>query len=177
MIWSHHIYLKQVSVPEDPVCTETMFSFSLQISVIGRQRRTLQSTVPEDALRKAQSLFVKEVGAKGHSTPAAALSPCGQVLCCSSWSVRLQITWVLLCGSTGLWQAGCTRQFSHVPLAQCFLPMDFVRSRRGVWLRTACLSSKVLACRARGGLHSHPGAAGVPRVCSVKDHALQVWWN
>ncbi|PKU29753.1 dedicator of cytokinesis protein 11 [Limosa lapponica baueri] len=37
-----------------------MFSCSLQISVISRQRRTVQSTVPEDALKKAQSLFVKE---------------------------------------------------------------------------------------------------------------------
>uniref|UniRef100_A0A2K6KAZ4 Dedicator of cytokinesis 11 n=1 Tax=Rhinopithecus bieti TaxID=61621 RepID=A0A2K6KAZ4_RHIBE len=31
------------------------------ISVIGRQRRTVQSTVPEDAEKRAQSLFVKEV--------------------------------------------------------------------------------------------------------------------
>lgn len=69
MIWARHIYLKQVSVPEDPVYTETIFSFSLQISVISRQRRTVQSTVPEDALKKAQSLFVKEVGVKVHAMP------------------------------------------------------------------------------------------------------------
>lgn len=74
-----------------------MFSFSLQISVISRQRRTVQSTVPEDALKKAQSLFVKEVRAKGHATPAFTTS-LGKTLCCSSHSVGLQITCFSLCG-------------------------------------------------------------------------------
>lgn len=53
-----------MSSPEDGACAGKVFSFFLQISVISRQRRTVQSTVPEDALKKAQSLFVKEVGAK-----------------------------------------------------------------------------------------------------------------
>lgn len=53
-----------------------MFSFFLQISVIGRQRRTVQSTVPEDALKKAQSLFVKEVGAESMwHLPSALYNP------------------------------------------------------------------------------------------------------
>ncbi|MBZ3875577.1 Dedicator of cytokinesis protein 11 [Sciurus carolinensis] len=38
----------------------TRMFFVFQISVIGRQRRTVQSTVPEDAEKRAQSLFVKE---------------------------------------------------------------------------------------------------------------------
>uniref|UniRef100_A0A8C3IR41 Dedicator of cytokinesis 11 n=1 Tax=Chrysemys picta bellii TaxID=8478 RepID=A0A8C3IR41_CHRPI len=38
-----------------------------RISVIGRQQRTVQSTVPEDAQRKAQSLFVKECIKTYHS--------------------------------------------------------------------------------------------------------------
>ena len=32
----------------------------ISVSVMGRQHRTVQSTVPEDAEKRAQSLFVKE---------------------------------------------------------------------------------------------------------------------
>uniref|UniRef100_A0A8C3IQJ7 Dedicator of cytokinesis 11 n=1 Tax=Chrysemys picta bellii TaxID=8478 RepID=A0A8C3IQJ7_CHRPI len=59
------------------VSTSTLISKVLQpgqmgvirprISVIGRQQRTVQSTVPEDAQRKAQSLFVKECIKTYHS--------------------------------------------------------------------------------------------------------------
>ncbi|XP_050166185.1 dedicator of cytokinesis protein 11 isoform X3 [Myiozetetes cayanensis] len=55
------ILQRRVQIYSDPLRDLLIFPIEdVSISVIGRQRRTVQSTVPEDALKKAQSLFVKE---------------------------------------------------------------------------------------------------------------------
>ncbi|XP_068060854.1 dedicator of cytokinesis protein 11 isoform X2 [Anomalospiza imberbis] len=55
------ILQRRVQIYSDPLRDLLIFPIEdVSISVIGRQRRTVQSTVPEDALQKAQSLFVKE---------------------------------------------------------------------------------------------------------------------
>ncbi|NXG47736.1 DOC11 protein, partial [Psilopogon haemacephalus] len=55
------ILQRKVQIYSDPLRDLLIFPIEdVSISVISRQRRTLQSTVPEDALKKAQSLFVKE---------------------------------------------------------------------------------------------------------------------
>ncbi|XP_041883612.1 dedicator of cytokinesis protein 11 isoform X3 [Corvus kubaryi] len=55
------ILQRRVQIYSDPLRDLLIFPIEdVSISIIGRQRRTLQSTVPEDALKKAQSLFVKE---------------------------------------------------------------------------------------------------------------------
>ncbi|NXI38209.1 DOC11 protein, partial [Galbula dea] len=55
------ILQRKVQIYSDPLRDLLIFPIEdVSISVIGRQRRTVQSTVPEDALKKAQSLFVKE---------------------------------------------------------------------------------------------------------------------
>lgn len=142
MIWTHHVYLQEVSSPGDPICTKTMFSFFPQISVISRQRRTVQSTVPEDALKKAQSLFVKEVGAEVHVTPGFSASSLRQMLSCSSWSVRLPIAWFLLRGK----QRSLAGRPHEMALAHASSAVGSVH--------------KLQACgRAGGRIHSPPGAS------------------
>ncbi|NXL69253.1 DOC11 protein, partial [Leptocoma aspasia] len=55
------ILQRRVQIFSDPLRDLLIFPIEdVSISVIGRQRRTVQSTVPEDALKKAQSLFVRE---------------------------------------------------------------------------------------------------------------------
>ncbi|XP_065702139.1 dedicator of cytokinesis protein 11 isoform X3 [Patagioenas fasciata] len=55
------ILQRKVQIYSDPLRDLLIFPIEdVSISVINRQRRTVQSTVPEDALKKAQSLFVKE---------------------------------------------------------------------------------------------------------------------
>ncbi|NWW50673.1 DOC11 protein, partial [Pedionomus torquatus] len=55
------IVQRKVQIYSDPLRDLLIFpTEDVSISVISRQRRTVQSTVPEDALKKAQSLFVKE---------------------------------------------------------------------------------------------------------------------
>ncbi|XP_031979619.1 dedicator of cytokinesis protein 11 isoform X5 [Corvus moneduloides] len=55
------ILQRRVQIYSDPLRDLLIFPIEdVSISIIGRQRRTVQSTVPEDALKKAQSLFVKE---------------------------------------------------------------------------------------------------------------------
>ncbi|XP_061302218.1 dedicator of cytokinesis protein 11 isoform X1 [Pezoporus flaviventris] len=55
------ILQRKVQIYSDPLRDLLIFPIEdVSISVISRQRRTVQSTVPEDALKKAQSLFVKE---------------------------------------------------------------------------------------------------------------------
>ncbi|KAM9537801.1 dedicator of cytokinesis protein 11 isoform 1-T1 [Guaruba guarouba] len=55
------ILQRKVQIYSDPLRELLIFPIEdVSISVISRQRRTVQSTVPEDALKKAQSLFVKE---------------------------------------------------------------------------------------------------------------------
>uniref|UniRef100_A0A674GX03 Dedicator of cytokinesis 11 n=1 Tax=Taeniopygia guttata TaxID=59729 RepID=A0A674GX03_TAEGU len=55
------ILQRRVQIYSDPLRDLLIFPIEdVSISVIGWQRRTVQSTVPEDALKKAQSLFVKE---------------------------------------------------------------------------------------------------------------------
>uniref|UniRef100_U3JGG3 Dedicator of cytokinesis 11 n=1 Tax=Ficedula albicollis TaxID=59894 RepID=U3JGG3_FICAL len=55
------ILQRRVQIYSDPLRDLLIFPIEdVSISVISRQRRTVQSTVPEDALKKAQSLFVKE---------------------------------------------------------------------------------------------------------------------
>ncbi|GAB0194912.1 dedicator of cytokinesis protein 11 [Grus japonensis] len=55
------ILQRKVQIYSDPLRDLLIFPIEdVSISVIGRQRRTVQSTVPEDALKKAQSLFIKE---------------------------------------------------------------------------------------------------------------------
>ncbi|XP_020819071.1 dedicator of cytokinesis protein 11 isoform X2 [Phascolarctos cinereus] len=52
---------RKAQIYSDPLRDLLMFPMEdLSVSVIARQRRTVESTVPEDAERKAQSLFVKE---------------------------------------------------------------------------------------------------------------------
>ncbi|CAI5793355.1 Hypothetical predicted protein [Podarcis lilfordi] len=52
---------KKAQIYSDPLRDLLMFPMEdASVSVVGRQRRTVQSTVPEDALKKAQSLFVQE---------------------------------------------------------------------------------------------------------------------
>lgn len=52
---------RKTQIYSDPLRDLLMFPMEdISISVIGRQRRTVQSTVPEDAEKRAQSLFVKE---------------------------------------------------------------------------------------------------------------------
>ncbi|KAL6033706.1 hypothetical protein STEG23_009104, partial [Scotinomys teguina] len=52
---------RKTQIYSDPLRDLLMFPMEdISISVIGRQRRTMQSTVPEDAEKRAQSLFVKE---------------------------------------------------------------------------------------------------------------------
>uniref|UniRef100_A0A8C8SCD6 Dedicator of cytokinesis 11 n=1 Tax=Pelusios castaneus TaxID=367368 RepID=A0A8C8SCD6_9SAUR len=52
---------RKAQIYSDPLRDLLMFPMEdVSISVIGRQQRTVQSTVPEDAQTKAQSLFVKE---------------------------------------------------------------------------------------------------------------------
>uniref|UniRef100_H0XC84 Dedicator of cytokinesis 11 n=1 Tax=Otolemur garnettii TaxID=30611 RepID=H0XC84_OTOGA len=55
------IIQRKTQIYSDPLRDLLMFPMEdISISVIGRQRRTVQSTVPEDAEKRAQSLFVKE---------------------------------------------------------------------------------------------------------------------
>ncbi|NXD22118.1 DOC11 protein, partial [Spelaeornis formosus] len=55
------ILQRRVQIYSDPLRDLLIFPIEdVSISVTGRQRRTVESTVPEDALKKAQSLFVKE---------------------------------------------------------------------------------------------------------------------
>uniref|UniRef100_A0A8C3KWW3 Dedicator of cytokinesis 11 n=1 Tax=Chrysolophus pictus TaxID=9089 RepID=A0A8C3KWW3_CHRPC len=55
------ILQRKVQIYSDPLRDLLIFPIEdVSLSVISRQRRTVQSTVPEDALKKAQSLFVKE---------------------------------------------------------------------------------------------------------------------
>ncbi|XP_039344225.1 dedicator of cytokinesis protein 11 isoform X2 [Mauremys reevesii] len=59
---------RKAQIYSDPLRDLLMFPMEdVSISVIGRQQRTVQSTVPEDAHRKAQSLFVKECIKTYHS--------------------------------------------------------------------------------------------------------------
>ncbi|NWT13067.1 DOC11 protein, partial [Vireo altiloquus] len=59
--YENMILQRKVQIYSDPLRDLLIFPIEdVSISVIGRQRRTVQSTVPEDALKKAQSLFVKE---------------------------------------------------------------------------------------------------------------------
>ncbi|XP_026508832.1 dedicator of cytokinesis protein 11 isoform X2 [Terrapene carolina triunguis] len=59
---------RKAQIYSDPLRDLLMFPMEdVSISVIGRQQRTVQSTVPEDAQRKAQSLFVKECIKTYHS--------------------------------------------------------------------------------------------------------------
>ncbi|XP_053129814.1 dedicator of cytokinesis protein 11 isoform X3 [Hemicordylus capensis] len=52
---------RKAQIYSDPLRDMLMFPMEdASVSVIGRQRRTVQSTVPEDALKRAQSLFVQE---------------------------------------------------------------------------------------------------------------------
>ncbi|XP_074057352.1 dedicator of cytokinesis protein 11 isoform X2 [Macrotis lagotis] len=52
---------RKAQIYSDPLRDLLMFPMEdLSVSVIARQRRTVESTVPEDAEKKAQSLFVKE---------------------------------------------------------------------------------------------------------------------
>uniref|UniRef100_A0A8C4UUD3 Dedicator of cytokinesis 11 n=1 Tax=Falco tinnunculus TaxID=100819 RepID=A0A8C4UUD3_FALTI len=51
---------RRVQIYSDPLRDLLIFPIEDVSVIIGRQRRTVQSTVPEDALKKAQSLFVKE---------------------------------------------------------------------------------------------------------------------
>ncbi|XP_028923396.1 dedicator of cytokinesis protein 11 isoform X2 [Ornithorhynchus anatinus] len=52
---------RKAQIYSDPLRDLLMFPMEdVSVSVICRQRRTVQSTVPEDAEKKAQSLFVKE---------------------------------------------------------------------------------------------------------------------
>lgn len=52
---------RKTQIYSDPLRDLLMFPMEdISISVISRQRRTVQSTVPEDAEKRAQSLFVKE---------------------------------------------------------------------------------------------------------------------
>ncbi|KAH0630790.1 hypothetical protein JD844_004007 [Phrynosoma platyrhinos] len=53
---------RKAQIYSDPLRDLLMFPMEdASVSVVHRQRRTVQSTVPEDALKKAQSLFVQEV--------------------------------------------------------------------------------------------------------------------
>uniref|UniRef100_A0A8C0VEU2 Dedicator of cytokinesis 11 n=1 Tax=Cyanistes caeruleus TaxID=156563 RepID=A0A8C0VEU2_CYACU len=54
------ILQRRVQIYSDPLRDLLIFPIEDVSVIIGRQRRTVQSTVPEDALKKAQSLFVKE---------------------------------------------------------------------------------------------------------------------
>ncbi|XP_074864172.1 dedicator of cytokinesis protein 11 isoform X2 [Carettochelys insculpta] len=59
---------RKAQIYSDPLRDLLMFPMEdVSISVIGRQQRTIQSTVPEDAQRKAQSLFVRECIKTYHS--------------------------------------------------------------------------------------------------------------
>ncbi|XP_030430457.1 dedicator of cytokinesis protein 11 isoform X4 [Gopherus evgoodei] len=59
---------RKAQIYSDPLRDLLMFPMEdVSISVIGRQQRTVQSTVPEDAHGKAQSLFVKECIKTYHS--------------------------------------------------------------------------------------------------------------
>ncbi|XP_065266893.1 dedicator of cytokinesis protein 11 [Emys orbicularis] len=59
---------RKAQIYSDPLRDLLMFPMEdVSISVLGRQQRTVQSTVPEDAQRKAQSLFVKECIKTYHS--------------------------------------------------------------------------------------------------------------
>ncbi|EMP39195.1 Dedicator of cytokinesis protein 11, partial [Chelonia mydas] len=59
---------RKAQIYSDPLRDLLMFPMEdVSISVIGRQQRTVQSTVPEDAQRKAQSLFVRECIKTYHS--------------------------------------------------------------------------------------------------------------
>nr|XP_056714924.1 dedicator of cytokinesis protein 11 [Euleptes europaea] len=52
---------RKAQIYSDPFRDLLMFPMEdVSIAVIGRQQRTIQSTVPEDSLKKAQSLFVQE---------------------------------------------------------------------------------------------------------------------
>eukprot|EP00069_Balaena_mysticetus_P009811 bmy_20391T0 len=52
---------RKTQIYSDPLRDLLMFPMEdISISVISRQRRTVQSTVPEDGEKRAQSLFVKE---------------------------------------------------------------------------------------------------------------------
>uniref|UniRef100_A0A803T6B6 Dedicator of cytokinesis 11 n=1 Tax=Anolis carolinensis TaxID=28377 RepID=A0A803T6B6_ANOCA len=50
---------RKAQIYSDPLRDLLMFPME-DVSVVRRQRRTVQSTVPDDALKKAQSLFVRE---------------------------------------------------------------------------------------------------------------------
>uniref|UniRef100_A0A8B9CML7 Dedicator of cytokinesis 11 n=1 Tax=Anser brachyrhynchus TaxID=132585 RepID=A0A8B9CML7_9AVES len=54
------ILQRKVQIYSDPLRDLLIFPIEDVSVIISRQRRTIQSTVPEDALKKAQSLFVKE---------------------------------------------------------------------------------------------------------------------
>uniref|UniRef100_A0A8D2NI71 Dedicator of cytokinesis 11 n=1 Tax=Zonotrichia albicollis TaxID=44394 RepID=A0A8D2NI71_ZONAL len=55
------ILQRRVQIYSDPLRDLLIFPIEdVSVSLLCRQRRTVQSTVPEDALKKAQSLFVKE---------------------------------------------------------------------------------------------------------------------
>uniref|UniRef100_A0A8C2TVK3 Dedicator of cytokinesis 11 n=1 Tax=Coturnix japonica TaxID=93934 RepID=A0A8C2TVK3_COTJA len=54
------ILQRKVQIYSDPLRDLLIFPIEDVSVIISRQRRTVQSTVPEDALKKAQSLFVKE---------------------------------------------------------------------------------------------------------------------
>uniref|UniRef100_A0A8C3VG31 Dedicator of cytokinesis 11 n=1 Tax=Catharus ustulatus TaxID=91951 RepID=A0A8C3VG31_CATUS len=55
------ILQRKVQIYSDPLRDLLIFPIEdVSVSLLCRQRRTVQSTVPEDALKKAQSLFVKE---------------------------------------------------------------------------------------------------------------------
>ncbi|CAM4617725.1 dedicator of cytokinesis protein 11 isoform X3 [Caretta caretta] len=59
---------RKAQIYSDPLRDLLMFPMEdVSISVIGRQQRTVHSTVPEDAQRKAQSLFVRECIKTYHS--------------------------------------------------------------------------------------------------------------
>uniref|UniRef100_A0ABM5EVP8 Dedicator of cytokinesis protein 11 isoform X1 n=1 Tax=Pogona vitticeps TaxID=103695 RepID=A0ABM5EVP8_9SAUR len=52
---------RKAQIYSDPLRDLLMFPMEdASVSIVARQRRTIHSTVPEDALKKAQSLFVKE---------------------------------------------------------------------------------------------------------------------
>uniref|UniRef100_A0A8C0AHT7 Dedicator of cytokinesis 11 n=1 Tax=Bos mutus grunniens TaxID=30521 RepID=A0A8C0AHT7_BOSMU len=63
---------RKTQIYSDPLRDLLMFPMEdISISVISRQRRTVQSTVPEDGEKRAQSLFVKECIKTYNNGPAA----------------------------------------------------------------------------------------------------------
>ncbi|XP_075797269.1 dedicator of cytokinesis protein 11 isoform X2 [Pelodiscus sinensis] len=66
--YENEVLQRRAQIYSDPLRDLLMFPMEdVSISVIRRQQRTVQSTVPEDAQRKAQSLFVRECIKTYHS--------------------------------------------------------------------------------------------------------------